>query len=95
MTLLQDGVIGPGMSLRGAHIECRHADGCACASARTRLPTGGHFRDWQSPSPGRDDQIRKVAHSIFAEAAHESRSARYTYIPTIDVLKPRFLELDR
>lgn len=36
--------------------------------------------------PLSDDQIRAVAPSIFAEAAHESRSARYTYIPTIDVL---------
>ncbi|CAZ90425.1 conserved hypothetical protein; CP4-6 prophage [Thiomonas arsenitoxydans] len=33
-----------------------------------------------------DDQIRRVAPSIFAEAAHESRSQRYTYIPTITVL---------
>lgn len=36
--------------------------------------------------PLSDDQIRAVAPSIFAEGAHESRSARYTYIPTIDVL---------
>ena len=36
--------------------------------------------------PLSDDQIRRVAPSIFAEAAHESRSARYTYIPTIEVL---------
>lgn len=36
--------------------------------------------------PLSDEQIRAVAPSIFAEAAHESRSARYTYIPTIDVL---------
>ncbi|NCU67999.1 DUF945 domain-containing protein (plasmid) [Acidovorax sp. 210-6] len=34
-----------------------------------------------------DDEIRAVAPSIFAEAAHESRSGRYTYIPTIDVLR--------
>lgn len=33
-----------------------------------------------------NDEIRAVAPSIFADAAHESRSARYTYIPTIDVL---------
>jgi hypothetical protein len=33
-----------------------------------------------------DDQIRAVAPSIFAEEAHGSRSGRYTYIPTIDVL---------
>lgn len=33
-----------------------------------------------------DEMLRKVAPSIFAEEAHESRSARYTYIPTIDIL---------
>ncbi len=31
--------------------------------------------------------IAKVAPSVFAEAAHESRSSRYTYIPTINVLR--------
>lgn len=36
--------------------------------------------------PLSDEEIRVVAPSIFAEAAHESRSSRYTYIPTIDVL---------
>ncbi|ESQ97741.1 hypothetical protein F753_19360 [Stutzerimonas chloritidismutans AW-1] len=34
-----------------------------------------------------DDQIRAVAPSIFAEAPHESRSQRYTYIPTASVLQ--------
>ena len=34
-----------------------------------------------------DDDIRKVAPSIFALEKHESRSDRYTYIPTIDVLQ--------
>lgn len=33
-----------------------------------------------------DDELRKVAPSIFAEGKHESRSERYTYIPTSDVL---------
>lgn len=33
-----------------------------------------------------DDQIRQLAPSVFAEEAHESRSARYTYIPTSDIL---------
>jgi hypothetical protein len=33
-----------------------------------------------------NDQIMRVAPSIFAQGAHESRSQRYTYIPTIDVL---------
>lgn len=47
------------------------------------------FRNAQSvrsATPLADEQIRQVAPSIFADAAHESRSARYTYIPTIDVL---------
>lgn len=33
-----------------------------------------------------DDMLRKVAPSIFATEAHDSRSARYTYIPTVDIL---------
>lgn len=36
--------------------------------------------------PLSDDEIRHAAPSIFSESAHESRSSRYTYIPTIDVL---------
>ena len=40
----------------------------------------------RSVSPLSDDQIRAVAPSIFAEGKHDSRSQRYTYIPTIDVL---------
>lgn len=39
-----------------------------------------------SNSPLSDDQIRAVAPSIFAEAPHDSRSERYTYIPTAAVL---------
>src|SRR5581483_3795751 len=34
-----------------------------------------------------DDQIRAAAPSVFAEAAHESRSGRYAYIPTVRVLE--------
>lgn len=33
-----------------------------------------------------EDQIRSVAPSIFAEGKHDSRSERYTYIPTSEVL---------
>ena len=40
----------------------------------------------RTSSPLTDEQIRHVAPSIFATGAHESRSDRYTYIPTIDVL---------
>lgn len=40
----------------------------------------------RSQSPLTDDEIRRVAPSIFAAEAHESRSERYAYIPTCDVL---------
>ncbi|MFC3937817.1 DUF932 domain-containing protein, partial [Acidovorax facilis] len=40
----------------------------------------------RSPVPLSDDQIRLVAPSIFAEEAHDSRSNRYSYIPTSVVL---------
>lgn len=37
--------------------------------------------------PMTDEQLIKVAPSIFANEAHDSRSERYTYIPTIDILR--------
>ncbi|MFQ1065247.1 DUF932 domain-containing protein [Bordetella trematum] len=40
----------------------------------------------RSDYPLTDDQIRRVAPSIFAEAPHESRSQRYACIPTATVL---------
>lgn len=40
----------------------------------------------RSNEPLTDDQIRRVAPSVFAEQPHESRSARYSYIPTVEVL---------
>lgn len=39
-----------------------------------------------SPYPIDDEVIRQVAPSIFAEEAHESRSSRYVYIPTHEIL---------
>lgn len=33
-----------------------------------------------------DDQLRAIAPSVFAVEKHASRSERYTYIPTIDIL---------
>ena len=33
-----------------------------------------------------DDQLSRIAPSIFAQARHDSRSARYSYIPTSEVL---------
>ncbi|WKB50565.1 DUF932 domain-containing protein [Eleftheria terrae] len=47
------------------------------------------FRNPQSIRENRpltDDEIRRVAPSIYAPAAHESRSERYSYIPTSEVL---------
>lgn len=40
----------------------------------------------RSHEPLTNDQIRTIAPSIFAVEAHESRSSRYVYIPTIQVL---------
>ena len=41
----------------------------------------------RSQIPMTEDAMRRIAPSIFAETAHESRSARYTYIPTIEILR--------
>jgi hypothetical protein len=40
----------------------------------------------RSASPLDDDQIRRAVPAVFAEDKHGSRSERYTYIPTSDVL---------
>ena len=55
----------------------------------TRLSSsfGGH----QSIAAGRDpigeDALRRMVPSVFAAEAHESRSDKYAYIPTIEVLR--------
>jgi len=41
----------------------------------------------RSEQPLSEEQMRRAAPSIFAAAKHASRSERYTYIPTIDVLR--------
>lgn len=41
----------------------------------------------RSDVPLADDQMRRAAPSIFAEGKHVSRSERYTYIPTVEVLR--------
>lgn len=48
---------------------------------------GANHSALRSHLPLSDDQIRAVAPSIFAREAHDSRSARYAYIPTIEVLR--------
>ncbi|WP_019939752.1 DUF932 domain-containing protein [Bordetella sp. FB-8] len=47
---------------------------------------GAGFRSFRQDRPMTDDELRQVAPSIFADAAHESRSAKYAYIPTSDIL---------
>ena len=55
----------------------------------SRLAT--HFakntRVLRTDQPLSEDQMRAVAPSVFAEGKHQSRSERYTYIPTIEVLR--------
>ncbi|MFM2121144.1 MAG: hypothetical protein RL722_2612, partial [Pseudomonadota bacterium] len=41
----------------------------------------------RSDRPLGEDQMRLAAPSIFASGKHASRSERYTYIPTIEVLR--------
>src|ERR1700709_2720931 len=41
----------------------------------------------RSVTPLEEFQMREAAPSIFATGKHDSRSERYTYIPTIDVLR--------
>ncbi len=41
---------------------------------------------FRSDRPLLDEEIRRVAPSVFAEAKHESRSTRYSYIPTSEVI---------
>ena len=41
----------------------------------------------RSETPLAEDQMRQAAPSIFASGKHASRSERYTYIPTIEVLR--------
>lgn len=48
-----------------------------------RMGTAVQFR---ANHPLSDDQIARIAPSVFAGGAHSSRSERYTYVPTIDVL---------
>ena len=41
----------------------------------------------RSDTPLQEEQMRSAAPSIFATGKHQSRSERYAYIPTIDVLR--------
>lgn len=58
-------------------------------NTHTRLATRFAYstRTLRSETALDEDQMRAVAPSIFAESKHVSRSERYTYIPTIEVLR--------
>lgn len=47
---------------------------------------GRNCRVTRSNQPLENDELMRVAPSVFAEAKHDSRSDRYTYIPTIQIL---------
>ena len=47
---------------------------------------GRNSQGLRSSTPLDNDQLRRVAPSIFADDKHGSRSDRYTYIPTGDIL---------
>lgn len=44
------------------------------------------FSFLRNTTPLTDDQIRQVAPSVFADQAHESRSERYAYVATVELL---------
>lgn len=46
----------------------------------------GNSVQYRAAHPLTDTEIQRVAPSVFAAEKHDSRSARYTYIPTIDVV---------
>jgi hypothetical protein len=48
---------------------------------------GRDLHQLRSDAPLSEDRMRAAAPPIFAASKHESRSERYTYIPTIDVLR--------
>jgi hypothetical protein len=51
---------------------------------RTLYASSARFDDTSRPMT--NDEIRRIAPSVFATVAHESRSERFRAIPTIDVL---------
>src|SRR3982751_5402070 len=51
----------------------------------TRFARNTHV--YRSDSPLHEEQMRAVAPSVYATGKHQSRSERYSYIPTIEVLR--------
>jgi hypothetical protein len=59
------------------------------SETRAQLATrfARNTRVLRADAPLSEDQMRAAAPSVFAEGKHASRSERYTYIPTIEVLR--------
>ena len=51
-----------------------------------RFGSGGTILRARGVEPLTDDALQTAAPSVFADGKHTSRSDRYTYIPTIEVL---------
>jgi hypothetical protein len=58
---------------------------CSTPTLTTRFAR--HTRVMRGDRLLNEEQMHAAAPSIFAEGTHESRSERYTYIPTIEVLR--------
>jgi hypothetical protein len=53
----------------------------------SRFSRSSIARQTHSAIPLTEDELHRLTPSVFAETAHESRSRRYAYIPTIEVLR--------
>lgn len=53
----------------------------------TRFSRSAQLRQAYSTHGINESELARLAPSVFAQSAHESRSSRYTYIPTIEVLR--------
>jgi hypothetical protein len=53
----------------------------------TRFSRSAQLRQTHSTHGINESELARIAPSVFAQSAHESRSSRYTYIPTIEVLR--------
>ena len=57
-----------------------------------RYGTSSNQSSFRSTAPLSNDEIARYAPSVLADAAHESRGERYTFIPTISVIDGLRLE---
>jgi len=75
---------GYGGIVRFGRFPVKKERGFSSMELATRF--GGNSTAYRQDTPLDDNQLRRIAPSIFAEHPHESRTERYGYIPTIAVL---------